>query len=49
MSGGVDVRDGVDTFIAKWRARGPEWELARVFVPEPRRDHMNGDAVREQP
>lgn len=37
MSDGVDVRDGADTFIAKWRARWPEWELAMVFVPAAQR------------
>lgn len=37
MSVDVDVRDDTASFIAKWRARWPEWELAMVFVPAARR------------
>jgi hypothetical protein len=33
----VDVRDEAGTFIAKWRGRWPEWELAMVFVPAAQR------------
>lgn len=29
----VDVRDGRDAFIEKWRARWPEWRIAETFVP----------------
>lgn len=31
------VRGEAATFIDKWRARWPEWEIAAVFVPEPQR------------
>lgn len=33
----IDVRDEASTFVAKWRARWPEWELGMVFVPEAQR------------
>lgn len=33
----ADVRDDEAAFIAKWRGRWPEWELAQVFVPEAQR------------
>ncbi|WP_234446483.1 phytoene/squalene synthase family protein [Luteimonas sp. MC1750] len=37
MSTDVDVRDGAASFVAKWRARWPEWELGMVFVPAAQR------------
>ena len=30
--------EALDTFIAKWRARWPEWSVAEVFVPHPQRE-----------
>lgn len=33
MSVDVDVRDEAASFVDKWRARWPEWELGMVFVP----------------
>lgn len=38
MNAGVDVRDTADAFVAKWRARWPEWALSQVFVPTAQRD-----------
>lgn len=32
-----DVRGDPASFIAKWRARWPEWEIVAVFVPEQQR------------
>lgn len=32
-----DAPDGTDSFIAKWRARWPEWSVAEVFVPQAQR------------
>lgn len=32
-----DVRGDAASFIDKWRARWPEWEVAAVFVPEAQR------------
>ncbi|QSX78037.1 phytoene/squalene synthase family protein [Agrilutibacter solisilvae] len=29
--------DGVDSFLEKWRARWPEWDVAQVFVPKDQR------------
>ncbi|MGJ4801676.1 squalene/phytoene synthase family protein [Luteimonas sp. SDU82] len=29
--------DSLDSFLGKWRARWPEWELLSVFVPAPQR------------
>lgn len=29
-----------ESFIAKWRARWPEWTVAEAFVPAPQRDTM---------
>lgn len=37
MSVDIDVRDEASSFVAKWRARWPEWELGMVFVPEAQR------------
>jgi len=34
----MNVPDPVDSFLDKWRARWPEWELLSVFVPAPQRD-----------
>lgn len=33
MSVDVDVREEASSFVAKWCARWPEWELGMVFVP----------------
>ncbi len=33
MSMDIDVRDDAASFVAKWRARWPEWEFGMVFVP----------------
>ena len=33
MSVHVDIREEASGFVAKWRARWPEWELGMVFVP----------------
>lgn len=33
MSVDVDVREEAGSFVGKWRARWPEWELGMVFVP----------------
>lgn len=30
--------EGLDTFIAKWLARWPEWSVAEVFVPHTQRE-----------
>ncbi|HEY4530026.1 MAG TPA: phytoene/squalene synthase family protein [Luteimonas sp.] len=37
MSVDVDVREEATSFVAKWRARWPEWELGMVFVPAAQR------------
>jgi hypothetical protein len=37
MAVNVDVRDEAGEFIAKWRARWPEWALAMPFIAEPMR------------
>ena len=37
MSVDVDVREEASSFVAKWRARWPEWELGMVFVPAAQR------------
>lgn len=37
MSIDVDVREEATSFVAKWRARWPEWELGMVFVPAAQR------------
>ena len=34
----IDVRDGLDAFTAKWRARWPEWRIAEAFVPVAQRE-----------
>ncbi len=34
----LDSADSLDSFLGKWRARWPEWELLAVFVPASRRD-----------
>ncbi len=34
----VNDAAAVDSFIAKWRARWPEWTVAEVFVPAAQRD-----------
>ena len=33
----MNASDPLDSFLAKWRARWPEWELMSVFVPAPQR------------
>ena len=33
----MDGARGAGDFVAKWRARWPEWAIAEVFVPAPRR------------
>lgn len=33
----VDVREGHDAFVDKWRARWPEWRIAEAFVPAAQR------------
>lgn len=33
----VDVREGADAFVEKWRARWPEWRIAEAFVPATQR------------
>lgn len=30
--------DALDSFLDKWRARWPEWNVAQVFVPQAQRD-----------
>lgn len=33
----MDDTASLDSFLGKWRARWPEWELLSIFVPTPRR------------
>lgn len=33
----MNESDSLDSFLDKWRARWPEWELLSVFVPAPQR------------
>ena len=33
----MNSSDPLDSFLAKWQARWPEWELMSVFVPAPQR------------
>ena len=34
----MDGARGAGDFVAKWRARWPEWAIAEVFVPPSRRE-----------
>lgn len=34
----MDGREDLDSFLAKWRQRWPEWRIAEAFVPAARRD-----------
>ena len=36
----IDVRDEAASFVSKWRARWPEWELAMAFVPAERKPRV---------
>lgn len=40
MSVDIDVRDDAASFVAKWRARWPEWEFGMVFVPSAQRPRV---------
>lgn len=33
VSIGIDIRDEAGSFVDKWRARWPEWQIGLVFVP----------------
>ena len=36
-NGAMNDPDSLDSFLGKWRARWPEWELLAVFLPAPQR------------
>ena len=36
----MSEHEALDSFLDKWRARWPEWAVAQVFVPAPRRGNL---------